>query len=204
MLLGYQLSAVGKNLNEAQRVLKKAETIDPLTPITMGALGFFHMFSDFGKAIESWREWQLLLEKAKSPFLFLCAWLNAVNYNTDESLRIIDQIVKENRGHMISELMTFMKHAILGDKKEALAVITDQLEQDAKWDDLRAHIMAECYALIDEHDHALSWLKHSINYGISNLNFLSESDPFLENIRGDKRFKKLIDEIKYKWENFEY
>jgi len=57
MLLGYQLSAVGKNLNEAQSVLKKVETIDPLTPIMMGALGFFHMFSDFSKAIESWTEW---------------------------------------------------------------------------------------------------------------------------------------------------
>jgi hypothetical protein len=50
---------------------------------------------------------------------------------------------------------------------------------------------------------ALEWLENSINHGFVNYPFLSELDPFLENIRGEERFKKLTERVKYEWENFE-
>lgn len=45
-------------------------------------------------------------------------------------------------------------------------------------------------------------LKHMIR-GFINYPFFSKIDPFLENIRGDERFKKLIERVKREWENFE-
>ncbi len=30
-----------------------------------------------------------------------------------------------------------------------------------------------------------------------------DTNPFLENIRGEERFKKLMERVKYEWENFE-
>jgi hypothetical protein len=35
-----------------------------------------------------------------------------------------------------------------------------------------------------------------------NYPFLSKIDPFLENIRGEERFMKLIKKVKFAWENF--
>ena len=35
------------------------------------------------------------------------------------------------------------------------------------------------------------------------LQLLAEKDPFLENIRGEPRFKKLMERVKHEWENFE-
>jgi len=50
---------------------------------------------------------------------------------------------------------------------------------------------------------ALNWLENSINRGMINYPFLNEYDPLLENIRGEERFKKFMERVKYEWENFE-
>jgi hypothetical protein len=56
---------------------------------------------------------------------------------------------------------------------------------------------------VDERDEALLWLEHSILGGFINYPILNEKDPFLENIRGEPRFKKLMERVKHEWENFE-
>jgi len=66
-----------------------------------------------------------------------------------------------------------------------------------------AWYIADCYALIDEKEQSLKWIERAIEWGLINYPFLSEIDPFLENIRGEERFKKLMERVKYEWENFE-
>jgi hypothetical protein len=63
--------------------------------------------------------------------------------------------------------------------------------------------IADCYSLIDEKEQAIKWIEHSINRGMINYPLLSEIDPFLENIRGEERFKMLMERVKFAWENFE-
>lgn len=64
-------------------------------------------------------------------------------------------------------------------------------------------IMGENYALLNEYTTALDWLENAINRGFINYPFLNEIDSFLENIRGEERFKKLRARVKHEWENFE-
>ena len=42
-----------------------------------------------------------------------------------------------------------------------------------------------------------------VRWGFINYPFLNEYDPFLENIRREERFKKLMKRVKHEWENFE-
>lgn len=63
--------------------------------------------------------------------------------------------------------------------------------------------MAECDALIGEKDEAITSLEYAVNLGSVNYPFFSEIDPFLKNIRSEKRFKKLMERVKQEWENFE-
>ena len=47
------------------------------------------------------------------------------------------------------------------------------------------------------------WVECAIKCGFINYPFLVEYDPFLVNIRGEERFKKLMQRVKYEWEHFE-
>ena len=62
---------------------------------------------------------------------------------------------------------------------------------------------ASFYSFLDQKESALQWLENAINRGFINYPFMNEIDPFLENIRGEKRFKELMERVKYEWENFE-
>lgn len=88
-------------------------------------------------------------------------------------------------------------------KQKALDNVSETLEKAAWWDDAYPLMMAESYSVLEEYDKAFHWLNRAIDYGITNIPFLSEYDPFLENLRSDKRFKaslnrakKILDSIK--------
>jgi hypothetical protein len=63
--------------------------------------------------------------------------------------------------------------------------------------------MAHGYALIDEKEKALDWLENAVDRGFIAYSFLISHDPFLKNIRGEERFEKLMERVKYEWEIFE-
>jgi disulfide oxidoreductase YuzD len=63
--------------------------------------------------------------------------------------------------------------------------------------------MADCFSLPGEKERALDWLENPAQRGFVNYPFLKEYDPFLANIRGEPRFKKLMERVKYEWEHFE-
>ncbi len=41
------------------------------------------------------------------------------------------------------------------------------------------------------------------NMGIMGYPYLQDHDPYLENIRGEPRFKDLMERVKSEWEHFE-
>ena len=49
----------------------------------------------------------------------------------------------------------------------------------------------------------LEWLENATHRGLINYPFLSQYDPLLENIRQEKRFKELMEEVRSRWERFE-
>jgi hypothetical protein len=73
------------------------------------------------------------------------------------------------------------------------------------WQDVCAagHGMPALYSMLNKKEEALNWLERGFELGFFNYPFLSKIDPFLENIRGEPRFKKLMERVKHEWENFE-
>ena len=64
-------------------------------------------------------------------------------------------------------------------------------------------LVAEAFAFLNEKERALEWLENAVWRGVINYPFLSQYDSFLENIRGEERFKKLMERVKHEWEHFE-
>jgi len=196
-VLGYHYVATGFNNDEGRRLLEKAAKIDPLTVMTTSSVGWFHFFNgNYDMVVKEFDIWQKSLEEVKSPILLTCAWVHALNHNLDEAIRLIDDIIFNKPNHVMSALGSFMKNACLGKKQKALNAVNETLDKAAWWDDAYSLMMTECYALLGEKDIAFRWLEHSIDYGYSNVEFLVEHDPFLENLRSDKRFEDCIEKAK--------
>jgi TolB-like protein len=197
LLLGYMRAAGGWDLDAARRFLERVAEIDPLVPMNKGALGWLHWFNgDFNAALEVWRDWQRQLEEVKSPYRIFLAYLHAADGNVGEAIRLIDQTRRDSGQHILTALGALLKHGWLGEKEQALAAVTERLEQAVWWDDIWSLLLAGGYAQIGEHERAIHWLDHTIDYGIWNVRYLSERDPFLAKLRPDERFDPLMEKAR--------
>jgi len=153
-------------------------------------LGYVHMFEgDFRAAVQVWRE-HLGYVESSPMWLSEYATLVALSGDISEAVQIADHA--STMPGLCANLALFMKHAWLGERKQALETVTPELEIAARIDEFTSLQMAESYALIGEPDHAFDWLEHAIDCGLCNVSFLSEHDPFLAQLGSDRRFATLM------------
>jgi len=123
------------------------------------------------------------------------------------AFELIDQITQQASPDVMhktfSEFLLFSKHAFEGKKTNALETLSENVKSYFWADPELPWLGAAIYSVMDEKDEALRWLEHAIDRGWINYPLFAEQDPFLENIRGEERFKKLMERIKPEWERFE-
>jgi tetratricopeptide (TPR) repeat protein len=124
--------------------------------------------------------------------MFWFIWQNGLDKNFDEAYRIIDNLVSGYPDHVISRFGQFLKYSWQKEKQKALSIVNSKLEKATWWDDGYSMMMADCYSVLEEYDEAFHWLNRAIDYGITNIPFLTQYDHFLENLRGDERFEGCI------------
>jgi len=177
--------------------------IDPLAPFSHFRTGLLHLMEGrFNLALEPCHKgYQMDPENPACRTVY--AWILAYNQRLKEAYSLFDQNVKETPQHFFTRLGLFFKYALQGKKTEALQSVTPELQITGRRDLEYSWIIATCYALLDEKEKSLDWLENAVNRGFINYPFLSEYDLFLENIRGEERFKQLMERVKYEWEHFE-
>jgi tetratricopeptide (TPR) repeat protein len=202
MWLGFMLAASGKT-EQGRIFLIKAAKLDPFNPIVQGSVGWPDFFDgNFSAARESWRKFYQM-DPEIPLFRFDYAWFLAADHRMEEAITLLGTIeIKTSQMKPWEHLCLFQRYALMGKEKEALHSVNPELNEAATYDDLFSLRMAENFSLINESDQAISWLTNAIHYGIINYPFLNEYDPLLENIRSDERFKKLMEEVKIKYEAF--
>ena len=191
-------------IDTAQPYINKLLEIDPFTPISRMIKGNIDFFNgEFKSAIKSIYK-GLQFEIQNSFYRFWYAVALACGRRTEEAILEFETIKKETPNTFWAhQLSDFFVNALKGNKIEALKSILDETKDMFRKDEMYPIWMAECYALIDEKEQAMNWLDHGIGWGFINYPFLNEYDPLFENIRGEPRFKKLMERVKHEWENFE-
>lgn len=96
-----------------------------------------------------------------------------------------------------------MKYALLKDKERLFQEMTLDFQKTCKRDAVYSYHVASDLALIGAKEEALDWLENAVNRGFINYPLLAEKDPWLANLHGEPRFKKLMERVKYEWEHFE-
>jgi serine/threonine protein kinase/tetratricopeptide (TPR) repeat protein len=187
----------------ARSLSRKILELDPLSPKSHMLEGTIDLFEGkFGSAIRSLYEFHQI-EPGNPFYRYWYAKAHAYNQNIEEALKIFELIEKDTPNTIWSQLSVFFTHALKGKKTEALQSVTKEAKEMFKKDEMFPVWMAESYTLIHEIEEAVDWLEHGVNWGFINYPFLNEYDRFLENMRGEERFKELMERVKHEWENFE-
>jgi len=135
--------------------------------------------------------------------LFFTAQFLAYCNHFKEASALVNENARLDMEDVFTKLSLFVKYAIEGDKKEIKDLLTVDFVKTTRRDAQNSYFVTGLFALSGLKDDAFDWLENSVNRGFFNYPFISEYDPLLENIRGEPRFKKLMERVKYEWENFE-
>ena len=181
--------------------IEKVLEIDPLTPTNQSLPAIYQwMEGRFEKSLFHFNKW-VEMEPDSVVANWYLGQLLLIN-KKKEAFNFIEGIWQNNPDGFFSILLRLLKYALDGRIKETLQLINEEVRQVA-WNDFHlSWYIADCYALIEEKEQAIKWLEHAFEWGLINYPLLSEIDPFLENIRSEPRFKKLMKKVKNEWENF--
>jgi serine/threonine protein kinase len=200
------LSCLLGTLGRTQAVVpleEKTIKIDPLNPLA-------HVHSGFNRMWDG--EYSLALERLSKlhrsfPEDVMTKWSYGLSLaymgRKEEAGSIFDEVAREQPGSLFACLGLSFKCALEGKRSETLAMLDSNPNLQNPWDFQTAYWKAECLALIGEKERALDCLEQDVDLGMSNYPLMSQLDPFLANIRGEERFKKLMEQVKYEWEHFE-
>jgi TolB-like protein/tetratricopeptide (TPR) repeat protein len=200
--LGWFYLVVGKTA-AAVPLIERSLKLDPVNPnwrMVRGLIDFFEGHFDF--AAEQLREAHIMAPHMPANQFWYALSL-AYGRRFQESLSILDidkgALSSDDAFKKVSE---FLRATLLGEKDAFSRLQTPDVLRTTKRDlQLSYHAASFCSFLGQPND-ALDWLENAINRGFYNYPFM-EVDPFLDNIRGEKRFKKLMERVKYEWEHFE-
>ncbi len=186
---------------DGEKILGELNQIDPFNPINRTIMALVSLTrGNLGLALE-WSKGGFEKNPEVPQAQLYYAYFLGCNNQTDKSYAVFDKLIADGAGTIFAPLGMFLKYAFQGDKSRALESLTfeskTKLKQDCEW----SWLMADGYALIDEKDEALNWIESIVNSDFINYPLLSQHDPFLENIRDDKRFRALIERVKNAWEN---
>jgi serine/threonine protein kinase len=177
--------------------------IDPLNPMAHIHSGFNRLWDgEYALALEVLgRLHRLFPEDAMTTW---CYGLSLVYMNRkEEACSIFQQFAQQQPGTLFGSIGLCFKYALEGNRSETLKVLDSKPFLKEPWDFQTAYWKSACLALIGEKERALDALELDVNLGMSNYPLMNELDPFLASIRGEARFKTLMERVRYEWEHFE-
>jgi TolB-like protein/tetratricopeptide (TPR) repeat protein len=184
-------------------LVKRVFEIDPLNPVIycFSSL-YYYMEGNMEKAQEESKKWHEM-----APDSAVASWYYSMymgwNHDYQGAYDFIDHFCQTNPENLFAKVLMLFKNCLQHNKDAALPLFTKEIKQ-VGWNDYGlSWYIANYYAMIDEKDESLKWLERAVEWGLINYPLLSEIDPIIETIRGEERFKKLMEHVKYEWENFE-
>jgi TolB-like protein len=190
-------------ISEAEIIYKRYAEREPLAFYTF-VMPFFINLADgeYERAYEAYKRGLEALSDSPS-WLPIHPWALAWIGKTDEAIAKVDKYAKDSPSHILTKLAMMLKNGLQSNvvnmREELKGDFCNWCYSECTW----SYFVAASFALANAKVDALNWLEHAVDLGWTNYPNMAVQDPFLENIRGEERFKKLLERVKYEWENFE-
>ena len=186
----------------AQPLITKLTQIDPLDSTTnIWKAVFLYYQGDFQQACRVMRE-SYQMDKGNVAFAFFCYIMLLANQEREEAKALAREFEPKTPYDLFICLMQSFQSALESNVEKVRELLTEDIRANARNDLQYSWFVADIYSLLSQRSEALDWLEHAVDRGNINCQFL-KLDPFLENIRGEERFQKLMERVKYEWEHFE-
>lgn len=119
-----------------------------------------------------------------------------------DACSVAKETIAEDAQNIFPKMAAALKHALLGERTALLSLITGDFEYFC-WNDPECPVfVAGWFALVDERDRAIEWLERWLDRGSINYPWLAHGDPWLQPLRTEPRFQRLLDRIRPEWERF--
>jgi serine/threonine protein kinase/tetratricopeptide (TPR) repeat protein len=200
--LSWYYILMGKN-SEAALFSEKGLQIDPINATWRSLYGIFKFFEGrFDLAVEHLREpYEMAPQAPMLRFWYALSLAYAKRFR--ESLAILDIASDPSSPERaFAPLIEIMKATLRGEGDKIPSLLTLDVQETFRRDPQLSYHLASFYSFLNQSAPTLDWLENAINRGICPYPLL-QVDPFLANIRGDERFKKLMERVKHNWEHFE-
>jgi TolB-like protein/lipoprotein NlpI len=193
----------GKTL-KSQGLIERLLVIDPLTSHNHWAKGFTLLTEGrFEESLPAFKR-AYDLDPENIVWKVFYAYAVLMDHKTEAALEIITPLEESRVDDLFVYIIIFIKNAFLRDHTKTLQSLKDELIKLAEWDEICSLWLAQSFAMIGENEKALNWIEYAVlNRGFINYPFLAEYDHTLENIRDEKRFKRLMEKVKSEYENFD-
>ena len=200
--LGYCYSVSGR-IALAKTMVDRLMRVDPITSINVFFLAWIELMQGhYDKALQ-WMQRAVDMDPENPSNRQMYALMLAANERIDEACAVLQQVGHDAPKMAWARLALTMRHALRGEREEVMRVATPELRAAALRDDLFAWWMAGCMSLVGEKDSALDFLERAVEFGFINYPYLAEYDPFLGNVRGERRFQHLMVRVRRAWEAFQ-
>jgi TolB-like protein/predicted Ser/Thr protein kinase len=183
-------------------LMERARQVDPLEPWKYLSQGMLHFYDEqYPSALDQCRKfYEADIGSPLSQFFY--AWMLVCNGHRDEAFSIIDASAKSTPDNVCTRFGLLLKYGALKDRKRAFGEMTPDFQRTCKRDPEWSYYVALMLSLLDAKPEALDWLENAVNRGFINYPAL-ERTRLLDNLRGEERFKKLLERAKHEWEHFE-
>jgi TolB-like protein len=187
----------------AKSIINECVKIDPFNPMIDSLIGRNHFYNGrFDLAADPLvAAYNMNPESEMNKF-----WKSLVlfyNNRADEAYKFINKYINEPARDSWTHLSIFLKYVIKGEKDKLLQTMNPDFVRIHQLDPQSSCLISALYSFLGEKEESLKWLEISVGGGFTNYPFINEFDPFLETIRGDERFRKLMQRVKQIWESYE-
>jgi serine/threonine protein kinase/tetratricopeptide (TPR) repeat protein len=186
----------------AMPFFERLKQIDPMDPWNYMLQGFLYFFDGRKEpAVEQFRRVCQADPGNLTARFFYALGLTYEN-KLDEAFSIIDRSAQPTPDNVTTRFMLLLKYGLLKEKAKAFKQLTPDFQRTCRRDQVWSYWVALGLALADARTEALDWLENAVSRGFINYPELNRN-PYLDDLRGEERFKKLLERVKAEWEKCE-
>lgn len=193
---------MGKS-DAAARYCERGLRVDPINPLWRWSGGILPFFEGrFDVAAEQLRHgYETAPDVPMFRFWYALSLACAKKY--EESLSALDiGSAPSDSDDNFTKLSRALRATLRGDEDALSRFLIPETVETFRRDPQCAYHLASFYGFLNKPEDALAWLETAIDRGIRPYPLMA-ADPFLDNIRYEPRFGKLMERVKHDWEHFE-